>query len=225
MERYAQRQPNLHTLHQAATGRLRDAVRAERVIRKMIAQMQSFKITIISREAQHAGVQPQDENICRELRDGCTQCQCSLSDGFQDRSVADAGGIEAAPGFRHFLGSPRCIPTISRLQRRSPGFAGASERSPGADEPPVSPHGCRDLLALAARQRARALGKPFDSLGLHLSAAIHRPRSGALRHTAVDLGKTGRRHGECASRAASAGKPLRQRTGGVAAHLRARCSQ
>jgi hypothetical protein len=160
----------------------------------------------------------------RELRNGRTQCQCSLAERFRDRPGRRRADRNCA-GLSPLPRQPPSIATISRLRHRSPGFAGAPERSPGADEPPVSPHGCRDLLALAARQRARALGKPVDSLGLHLSAAIHRPRSGALRHTAVDLGKTGRRHRECASRAASAGEPVRQRTGGVAAHLRARCAK
>ena len=197
----------------------------ERVIRNIIAQMQSFKITIISREAQHAGGQPQDENSVENSAMAARSANAPSPTASETDRFADAGGIEAAPGFRHFLGRPS-----------------ASQRFRVFDVDPLdSPAHLKEVRALMNRlsrrmdaeiywpsQQGSALEhweNPSNSLGLHLFAAIHCPRSGALRHTAVDLGKTGRRHGECASRAASAGKPLRQRTGGVAAHLRARCSQ
>ena len=139
-------------------------------------------------------------------------------------TVVTEGGIDreqTPPGFRHFPRDSQSLAALQGLRDRPAGRAGTCAQSARADESFVAADGCRIALACPRRRNDRTLGKPAPPFGLHLSAAIRGPRSGAHSDTAFGRRRPFRRHRECATRGAQARDPVRKRPGRLALCLRA----
>ena len=136
----------------------------------------------------------------------------------------DSARATAAPGFRHFLGTPNPSQRfrafgIDPLNR--PNIC----RTPRTDAPPVAANGCRNTLAAASQMDRRSTGKTPRSLRVtpiccNLSRMIW-----FIRRSRFRLREAWRRHSQCAPRAAPARNPVRQRSGRLAASLCAGCAE
>ena len=145
--------------------------------------------------------------------------------GSLDAAVIDDASRRQAPtGFRHFLSTSEGFAALQGLWDRPAGCAGAIAQTAGADEPSVPADGCQTAVARPCRHHHRMLGKPSSPLGIHLSAAIRRPRSGSYSDTAIGRRQPQCRHRERTSHGAQARDLVRKRPRRLALCLCAGCA-